>query len=76
MYTTHAQANFLVLNDHLRAVSRLEDGDLLIVDLGENDRENSSGHFGPYVLTVDALLQDVNYHFKNSHGIPCPFKHI
>lgn len=45
---------------HLTLASRLEDGDVLVLD--ENEL------FGPYVLTRDGKVQDVYWHYQKYHG--------
>jgi hypothetical protein len=67
---TPEQQQVLERNTHLRRVSTLEDGDLLIIDLGIADRSVfPNGHFGPYVLTKEGYVQDVNFHYQMHHLI-------
>jgi len=75
-HCTSKQAKFLRENmTHLEMVSMLDDGDMLIVDTGKPmDSSWNNGHYGPYVLTTDGKLQDVNYHYAHEHSvgnIPC-----
>jgi|GEM_PF-2729201 len=58
---------------HLVVAEVLADGDLLILDTGMANLEAfPDGHFGPYVLAGDGRLQDVNYHYRHSHGVDVP----
>lgn len=69
-----AQKALLDSSSHLLAVSCLDDNDLLVLDLGKPQTESwNNGHYGPYVLTVNGDLQDVNYHYAHYHGKQCPF---
>lgn len=65
---TDYQYKFLKDNDHLAAVSFLDDGDVLVLDLVAA-RERPEGHFGPYVLTGEGKLQLVNYHYAVGHQL-------
>lgn len=71
---TAAQERLLCDNPHLIAVERLSDGDLLVVD-NQPAPPNffPTGPYGPYVLTRDGKVQDVNYHFAVYHKVPAPY---
>jgi hypothetical protein len=70
---TPEQLTVLVRADHLAVVEVLADGDLLVLDTGVANLEAfPDGHFGPYVLASDGKIQDVNYHYRYSHGIDVP----
>jgi hypothetical protein len=74
-HCTSSQAKFLRDNmSHLEMVSMLEDGDMLIVDNGKPmDSTWNNGHYGPYILTREGHLQDVNYHYSKYHSVNCPY---
>ena len=59
-------------NRHLVPVSRLDDGDWLVLDNQDPGYHWALTHFGPYVLTRDGKVQDVNYHYKVYHGYEVP----
>ena len=69
---TAAQKQLLDANLHLFAVARLEDGDLLVVDM-QPAETFPNGHYGPYVLTKNGYLHDVNYHYGKYHAVDCPY---
>ena len=75
-HLTREQVNLLGANTHLLAVSTLEDGDLLVLDTSPTSPDVfPDGHFGPYVLTTEGHLQDVNYHYREHHLLDVPHSH-
>jgi hypothetical protein len=71
---TPQQEVLLMHNPHLVAAERLSDGDWLLLDKGSApDRIFPNGHYGPYILTTDGKVQNVNYHYATYHGLPVPF---
>lgn len=72
---TKPQTERLESCPHLREVSFLEDGDLLVVDVVKPHDTGvfPYGHFGPYILTRTGKIQDVNFHYHVEHGVGCPF---
>lgn len=70
---TREQTTILVRAAHLIVVEVLADGDLLVLDTGKaNPEAFPDGHFGPYILAGDGKVQDVNYHYRYSHGVDVP----
>lgn len=69
---TPEQLLVLGKNSHLVFASMLGDGDCLILDSGGPGSQTLqylyAPHYGPYVLTKDGKIQDVNYHFATHHG--------
>lgn len=70
---TEAQGCTLGKNLHLVFASMLDDGDCLILDSDGPDHRSLqylyAPHYGPYVLTTDGKVQDVNYHYATHHGL-------
>jgi hypothetical protein len=66
---TDAQAELLGKNPHLVPVADLGDGDILVLDKQQPNGELEIGHFGPYVLTTEGYVQDVNMHYHIRHGM-------
>jgi len=72
---TEEQRYILEQNRHLVPVERLGDGDWLVLDnVPPQSDVFPDGHFGPYILTIDGKLHDVNYHYSECHGIYVPWK--
>ncbi len=70
---TPCQLGILARAVHLVVVEVLADGDLLVLDTGAaNPAVFPDGHFGPFILTGDGKIQDVNYHYRHSHGVDVP----
>ena len=74
---TAAQQRRLDLSPCLRVVQRLDDGDLLVLDLDPVKSELFWGnHYGPYIMTDLGFIQDVNYHHHYHHGMTdVPFEY-
>ena len=64
---TSEQEAILRTNKHLEPAYKLYDGDWLVSDVNPD--------FGPYILTTDGLIQDVEYHYLKYHtpaeALPC-----
>jgi hypothetical protein len=70
---TPEQMAILARTVHLVVVEALADGDLLALDTGAaNPEVFPDGHFGPFILTGDGKVQDVNYHYRYGHGVGVP----
>jgi hypothetical protein len=71
---TSEQKYLLDKNPHLIPVSRLDDGDWLVLDSeGPKGQPGSIDLYGPYILTLDGKVQEVNYHFAKYHDVPVPY---
>ena len=67
---TPEQERFLGRNQHIIVLAVLPDNDLLCTDT--DAQCDHAGHvireWGPYILTRDAKLQSVNYHYRYYHS--------
>lgn len=60
---TSQQVSALEGKPHLNPIEVLSDGDLLMTD----NESKPDYPLGPYILTKDGKIQDVNYHYSNYH---------
>ena len=66
---TQGQQYTLKKYPNLRVAQSLEDGDLLVLDT-QRSLISVTGNSGPYIITRDGALQDVNYHYQTRHAMP------
>ena len=70
---TYRQRAVIGSTTHLQVLEILPDGDALVADLGTAISDSFPGHFGPYILTKNGLIQDIHYHYSNFHGLNLPY---
>ncbi len=77
MKKTKYQFEILEKCPHFIPIAKLPDGDILVVDkttIAASDHFiTGASHYGPYVVTLNGFVQDINYHYAKYHNLEIAF---